>query len=291
MIEITIKIAGECEEAVLAALSEKGFGGAAVLSAPPSVNSCICFYLEEKEWQVFNPGFSRKLKEITEIFGALPAEVSGKVLDERVWENNWKRYAKIIRIGKDLIVKPSWRTLRKKPSCPVITLDPKMAFGTGGHPSTRLCLQHLIYLKKKTHGNIGEVLDAGTGSGILAIASILSGARHVVAMDIDVTALEVARENAFLNKVNMDALEFYSRPLSDISGQFDLIFANITVQTLLDLLGAFRGHLRPSGYLVVSGILVNQGETFLKKSKNYGLEKAGIRRSGEWISYRLKKKP
>jgi len=290
MKEITIKIAGECEEAVLAFLSEKGISASVHPPANGLEKTRVVLYLKEEKWKALKPGLVSKLREITGIFKVPPAETSEKNLDEDAWKNSWKRYAKIYRIGKDLIIKPSWRTLRKKPSCPVITIDPKMAFGTGGHPSTRLCLQHLIHLKKKTHGSLGKVLDVGTGSGILAIASILSGARHVVATDIDTTALEIARENALLNKVNIASLDFYSCPLPNIPGRFDLIFANIITRTLLDLLGPFRDHLRPSGYLVVSGILVDQGKTFLKKSKDYGFEKTGSRRSGEWISYCLRKK-
>lgn len=290
MKEIAIKIAGECEEAVLACLFEKGISGVVHPPVANSENIIIAFYLDEKKWKLFKPELASKLLEMTNIFGVSAAKISERHLEEEVWKNSWKRYAKTIRIGEDLIIKPSWRALRKKPSCPVITIDPQMAFGTGGHPSTLLCLRHLISIKKEKQGSLGEVLDVGTGSGILSIAAAFSGARHVTAIDIDASALNVARENAEHNGVRKEILDFFSCPLSDLPGQFDLIFANITAQTLLDLLDALQAHLTPSGALIVSGILVEQGKAFLKKSKDCGLEKIGTRRSGEWISYRLGKK-
>jgi ribosomal protein L11 methylase PrmA len=94
MREITIKIAGECEEAVLAALLEKGFDGAATLPVPPSADGGIHFYLKDREWQIFKPDLTRKLRQITSIFKVLPAEISEKNLDGQDWENSWKRYAK-----------------------------------------------------------------------------------------------------------------------------------------------------------------------------------------------------
>ena len=240
MKEIAIKIAGECEEAVLACLFERGISGAV---HPPAIypgNTDIVFYLKEKGWKFLKPNLISKLKEITDIFGVPSAEISERPLEEEVWKNSWKRYAKTIRIEKDLIIKPSWRALRKQPSCPVIAIDSQMAFGTGDHPSTFLCLRHLISIKKEKQGSLGEVLDVGTGSGILSIAAAFSGARHVTAIDIDATALDVAHKNAHLNGVKTEILDFFS-------ARFPIFPASLTLSLRISRFKRFLTCLARSG--------------------------------------------
>ncbi|RTZ93157.1 MAG: hypothetical protein DSY91_02605, partial [Deltaproteobacteria bacterium] len=171
----------------------------AVNVAEPGDEEALAFYMTEREWALFSSRFEVKLGEISEIFGVPKPRVTVRTISDQAWRDEWKRYARIYRFGRDLIVKPSWRKLRKRPSCPVISIDPQSAFGTGGHASTRLCIYHLLELRRNRPDSMREVIDVGTGSGILAIAASLLGASRVIGTDIDPEAVRVAQENARRN--------------------------------------------------------------------------------------------
>lgn len=285
MIEVIIQPAGDCEEAVLAYLDENNIQ-AAVKSGFAGEHEDIVFYLDDIRWKDFRPVLLEKLEEISGVFGIQVPAVSENSLEPKKWQDAWKQYARIYRFGHDLIVKPSWRKLRKVPPCPIVCIDPQMAFGTGGHASTRLCLRHLICVTEAFRHSLDRVLDVGTGSGILAIAAARLGARRVVAVDVNPDAIAVARANAMKNGV-ADVIEFREGTIRNIPGQYGLILANINEAVLSSLLEEFAGHLKPSGILVVSGILREQGDAFLEKGSRAGLRKLLQRMGGEWISFSL----
>ena len=173
-------------------------------------------------------------------------------LPEQRWRDSWKRYFRPRRIGRRLLIRPSWATYRPRAGDTVIEIDPGMAFGTGQHPTTAMCLRALE--ERVRRGD--EVLDLGTGSGILAVAGTKLGARRVLALDIDPQAVKAARENVAVNGVG-DVVEVREgAPPESMAGErFDVIVANISGLTLERLAGAFGVALKSGGALIVSGFL------------------------------------
>ena len=178
-------------------------------------------------------------------------EISCENLLEEDWENNWKQYYKPLRVGRRLVVVPSWEDYEKQADDIILRLDPGMAFGTGTHATTRLCMELLE--QSITPGC--TVLDVGCGSGILAVCSVLLGASHADGVDIDELAVKIAGENAALNQA-ADRTHFVQGDLTDkISGQYDVICANIVADVIIRLCPSLRRFLQPGGYFLASGII------------------------------------
>lgn len=171
-------------------------------------------------------------------------------LREQSWRDSWKKHFGVQRIGRSLIVKPSWVEYKLKGSETVIQIDPGMAFGTGQHPTTAMCLSALEELVRDGV----SLLDLGCGSGILAIAAAKLGATQVVALDTDPLAVKAATENAAANSVGY-MIEVCERTLDVDAPSFDMIVANISSLTLQRLAPALAIALNPRGTLVASGFL------------------------------------
>jgi ribosomal protein L11 methyltransferase len=179
---------------------------------------------------------------------ALPcARVSTRVLRDTPWHEAWKAHARPLAIGR-LRILPTWWPAPRDRSL-VIRLDPGMAFGSGEHPTTQLCLAALERYARP--GSV--VVDVGTGSGILAIAAARLGARRVIAVDHDSVAVDTARRNVRANRVASTVAVRLARGLPRRRTPADVIVANLTAQTLPPVIGAARRHLRPGGRLVASG--------------------------------------
>lgn len=180
-----------------------------------------------------------------------------RVVDEEEWKDAWKPFFPVIRIGKRLVVKPSWRGHTPQADDIVIELDPGMAFGTGLHPSTRLCMEALE--AKCAPG--ATVLDLGTGSGILALAAAGLGAARVLAVDTDSTAVEVAAANVKANQREAVVTVLQGGlPLPTPWDRtiFDLVAANINADTLVRLAPVLRQAVAPRGTLIGGGILTER---------------------------------
>ena len=177
---------------------------------------------------------------------------------EKVEEQNWVRLTQSqfepIRVSGRLWIVPSWHTA-PDPDAIVLVLDPGMAFGTGSHPTTRLCLE---WLERTVTPGV-SVLDYGCGSGILAIAAARLGAVDVLGVDIDPQAVTAARNNAERNGVNVR----FDDSAAEIRGRFDLVVANILSNPLKALAPAICAHVRPGGQLALSGILAAQAEELI----------------------------
>ena len=171
-------------------------------------------------------------------------------LREEPWRDSWKKHFGIQRHGRALVVKPSWTHYRLKGGDVVIEIDPGMAFGTGQHPTTAMCLRALEDQVRTG----ASVLDLGCGSGILAIAAVKLGARRVLALDVDPNAVRAARENAAANAVS-DVIEVREGTLEAEGGPFDVIVANISGLTLERLAVPLARSLAPGGSLITSGFL------------------------------------
>ncbi len=176
------------------------------------------------------------------------AVVARRDRDEDEWRDAWKKYFGVRRMGRFVIV-PSWERYQVQSGEWVIALDPGRAFGTGGHATTRLCLQAI----DRFAGECRRFLDVGCGSGVLAIACALRFAKaRGTGVDIDPDAIDVSRENATRNGV-LDRIEFTTTPLA--SGEHEIVCANIQPEVLMPMAGALADRLAPGGLLVLSGIL------------------------------------
>ena len=177
---------------------------------------------------------------------------------KKVEEQNWVQLTQEqfdpIRISQRLWIVPSWHTA-PDPKAIVLVLDPGMAFGTGSHPTTRLCLE---WLERMVFSG-ASVLDYGCGSGILAIAAAKLGADNVLGVDIDPQAIDAAKSNASRNEVRARFVD----SANEIKGQFDIVVANILANPLKALAPAICAHVRPGGWLALSGILVEQAEELM----------------------------
>ncbi|HEU0265099.1 MAG TPA: 50S ribosomal protein L11 methyltransferase, partial [Geobacterales bacterium] len=180
------------------------------------------------------------------------------VIGEEEWSDSWKIHFKTTRIGRHLIIKPSWEEFTASANDIVLELDPGMAFGTGSHATTRLCLEAL----EEIYGTLAvdsprELLDVGCGSGILAIAGACLGASHVVAIDIDPDSVSATAANALANGVG-EKVVASATPLEEVRGEFAVVVANILAEELVRLSLPLVERLARGGYLVLSGILLEK---------------------------------
>lgn len=193
-------------------------------------------------------GRLKKLDEAEE-WGRLEYALSG--VKEEDWAFAWKKYYKPVQVGERLVICPSWEEYAPEQGQTILKLDPGMAFGTGTHESTRLCLQSLQSVIKGGE----KVLDIGCGSGILAIAAVLLGANSAVGVDIDQVAVRVAGENAELNDVE-NKTEFFCGDLADkVSGTYQVVCANIVADIIIRFAPEVPRYLERGGYFLVSGII------------------------------------
>ncbi len=206
---------------------------------------------------------------------AWPARLEHVVGDE--WKHRWREFFKPTRIGERLVIRPSWEPVTPRERDVVLTLDPGQAFGTGTHESTRLVLAEV---EASVRG--GErVLDAGCGSGILAIAALLLGAKRAVCVDVDPDAIAVTRENAEINGVE-GRLEASTKSVASLRARFELVLANIENRVLVPMAPALAKRVAPGGLLVLSGLLAEQERDV--RAAYRGLRFVRKREAGDWIS-------
>jgi ribosomal protein L11 methyltransferase len=210
-------------------------------------------------------------------------ELRTRLVDEDDWADAWKAYFPVMRIGRRLVIRPTWRRHRREPGDVVLALDPGMAFGTGLHPTTRLCLAGLEALAERGGLTGARVLDVGCGSGILAIAALKLGARDAVGVDTDPIAVEAtlanARRNALVRRV-------HAREGSLPTGEprFDVVLANLIAGVLVPLAGALRAEMRPGGTLLASGIFVDREREVRVAFETAGLSIEDRSAEGDWVA-------
>ena len=209
-----------------------------------------------------------------------PASVTSRPMATGRWARAWRGAARPLRLGR-LTVAPTRVRVPARPRQIIIRIDPGMAFGSGAHPSTRLCLLALLRYFRAIRIR-PFVADVGTGSGILAIAAARLGARRVWARDVDPVAVAVARENVRRNGVAHVVRVARGAGLGPIPARYDLIVANIIAEAGADLLPEARRRLAPGGVFIGSGIVREGLDLVLNAGKRAGLERIDVRVSGEW---------
>ncbi len=241
-------------------------------------HSIIHLYLEPQE----NP--TETVAFLRERFAAcgIANEVDTDVISEQDWANNWKQYFKPLLVGKRLLICPTWETTENTENRLVLSIDPGMAFGTGGHDTTRMVLEAVeAHITPET-----DVLDVGCGSGILSIASLLLGARSAVGVDIDALAVKMALENGTING--------YAEPqyiirqgdlVEQITGQYEVILANIVADAILKLSPSIPAFLKPNGVYIVSGIIEERGDEVESGLNACGFVVRERRTHGGWCCF------
>ena len=218
---------------------------------------------------------------------ALLYRVSYKELDEEDWAESWKAFFEPQKIGQKIVVKPTWCDYASDPEDIVLELDPGMAFGTGTHPTTALCIRLI-----EDYLELGDTfLDVGTGSGILMLAAAGLGARFVSGLDKDPVAVEVAVSNLKLNGLNPEGFSLSTgNLLKGVTDQYDFVTTNIFTHVILNLLHDLPAALAPEGIFVCSGMFVENTGLVVAEMKKWGFEILEIREQEEWaaIAARLK---
>ena len=235
-------------------------------------------------------GASRALGHL-QAFGLRPiGELTTRVVHEEDWAEAWKAHFPVLRVGRRLVIRPTWRRHRRQPDDVVLALDPGMAFGTGLHPTTRLCLAGLEELADRgvlaagaAADGSARVLDVGCGSGILAIAAARLGAGELVGVDPDPIAIEATRANARRNRLAR-RIRAHRGSVPTEDGPFDVVVANLIATLLVELADALATEVRPGGVVLASGIFVDRESEVRRAFGRAGLPVRRRAAEGDWVA-------
>ncbi len=302
--ELTVTVNREAQEAVANILVESGSQGVAITDSAdylgpvgkygelfPEVEQSdqvkiTAYYPESMGIEAIKAQVNQAIQELPE-FGLKTgqAELSSHELAEADWAENWKKYYQPTRISHDLTIVPSWTEYQAGPGEKIIKLDPGMAFGTGTHPTTKMSLYALEQVLRG-----GEtVLDVGTGSGVLSIASSLLGAKDIYAYDLDDVAVRVAQENIDLNPDMANIHVAAGNLLEGVQQEADVIVANILADILVKLTDDAYRLVKDQGYLILSGIIADKLDLVLEAAYSSGFLLETQMVQGEWNTLIFKK--
>lgn len=209
----------------------------------------------------------------------LGGEFSKEIIDDSDWKNNWKKFFKILKPNKTIVIVPTWEEYEKKDGEEIIKLEPGMAFGTGSHETTSLCIKKLEeYMKPGM-----KVLDIGTGSGILSIAASKLGASKVLGVDIDPMSVYIANENKKLNEV-INAEFIVGDLLSKVKDKYDIVVSNILAEVIVTMTGDLHKFLNKDGIFISSGILKVKSAMVIDSLEANGFEILNVEDLNEWTS-------
>ncbi len=280
-LEARVQTSGEAAEAVAEVLSRFLPHGVVVEAGPEGIGSgpvAVYGYLPADDRL---PQLRRQVEEaIWHLAQIVPLpEPTFRPVADLDWAEVWKKHFHVLHVGQRIVIRPSWLSYTPRPGEVLIELDPGMAFGTGLHPTTRLCLVALETLVRPGM----RLLDLGSGSGILAIAGAKLGARSVLAIDNDPQAVTVARRNVRRNGV-AERVRVREGSLAQVEGSFDLILVNILARVIVRLVEeGLGGRLAPGGVLVLAGILVEQEGQVVGSLARAGLTVVERRQMEDWV--------
>ncbi|MBR5047523.1 MAG: 50S ribosomal protein L11 methyltransferase, partial [Eubacterium sp.] len=266
--------------------------------APDDGKAKISCYIDEKEdLPAMVARIRAKIEELSQFLPMGSGKITLGETEEEDWINNWKAFFKPFRLDDTIVIKPSWETLEdQKEDDIVIEIDPGTAFGSGSHETTKLCILGLKkYLKKDS-----ELLDVGTGSGILSIIGLKLGAGHAVATDIDPNAIRATRENFDMNGVGAEMAEVHRVNILDPEEakefyklyqgkEYDIVVANILADVIIPLSAIVPSLLKKDGIFISSGIINTMEEPVKEAILNNGFEILEINHMKDWVSIAARK--
>jgi ribosomal protein L11 methyltransferase len=278
-VEITVTTALPAVEAIANILLECRTGGVVEESPQPGVTQLRGYLPVGPATTVTLNAISSRVLALKS-FGldAGPARIETEIVEDSGWAHAWKNHFKAFAVGRRLWVRPTWDETTPPPEAVVVALDPGMAFGSGLHASTQMCLSVI-----EEHVRGGErVFDIGTGSGILSIAAAKLGAASMLAIDNDPVAVEVAQQNVLHNGVADRVTVRPGHLLDGVDDQADIILANLIADIHLNFLADGRGHLIAGGILAASGIVEDRVLEVEAVARSVGLRPLEVKRDAEW---------
>ena len=220
------------------------------------------------------------LKEFMENENEFMYEIFTAKCNDEDWQDEWKKYFYTVNITDNIVIKPSWDEYEPSDNEIVVEIDPGLAFGTGTHETTSLCVEFL----EKYAQNKKKLLDIGCGSGILMLIGKKLGVEKVVGIDIDEKVNDVVLENFSKNGINENFQVIIGNLVDDVNEKYDLVVSNILVDVLEKLLEDIEKILEKDAIVIFSGILNEKEEAFLKKAKNYNLKQIDRKEKNNWVS-------
>lgn len=314
--KFTLKTRAEMEDIVIAALAEAGVQGVEIEDRQPLTEydkqqmfvdilpdmpeddgvAYLNFYLElEDDKEQILADVKKALDELQEFLDLGECTITESETEDKDWINNWKTYFKQFYVD-DILIIPSWEEVKEEDKDKmIIHIDPGTAFGTGMHETTQLCIRQLKkYVTPET-----ELLDVGTGSGILSIIALKLGAKHAVGTDLDPCAVPAVEENKEANGIPAEAFDMMigniidDKTVQDTVGyeKYDIVTANILADVLVPLTPVIVHQMKPGGLYITSGILDVKEEVVKEAVTAAGLEIVEVTHQGEWVSVTARKLP
>ena len=305
--KITLEIREEVEDIVISTLADIGLEGAEIQDKQPLSEqdkkqmfvdilpdmpeddgvAYLNFYLDEDEdVNAMLEKVKAELEELRMFVDIGSGMITLSQTEDKDWINNWKQYFKQFYVD-DILIIPSWEEVKEE------DIDPGTAFGTGMHETTQLCIRQL----KKYVTSETELLDVGTGSGILSIVALKLGAKHAVGTDLDPCAVPAVEENKEANEIPVEAFDMMigniidDKEVQDKVGyeKYDIVVANILADVLVPLTPVILNQMKKGGIYITSGIIDDKEETVVNAVKAAGLEVLEVTHQGEWVSVTARK--
>ena len=312
--KFTLKTLTEAEDIVISALADAGVEGVEIEDKVPLTESdkqqmfvdilpdgpeddgiaFLSFYLEEdvdKEEMLKN--VRRELEELRTFMDIGEGTIVESQTEDKDWINNWKQYFHQFYVD-DILIIPSWEEVKEGDEDKmIIHIDPGTAFGTGMHETTQLCMRQL---KKYVNADT-QILDVGTGSGILSIVAIKLGAKHAVGTDLDPCAISATKENLEVNEIAPEKMDVMigniidDKKIQDQVGyeKYDIVAANILADVLVPLTPVIINQMKQGGIYITSGIIDEKEDCVVEAVKAAGLEVVEVTHQGEWVSVTARK--
>ena len=313
--KFTLKTKTDVEDIIISTLADIGIQGAEIEDKQPLTEedkkqmfvdilpdmpeddgvAYLNFYLDEDEnVEEMLEKVNAELSELRNFVDIGEGTITTSETEDKDWINNWKQYFKQFYVD-DILIIPSWEEVKEEDrDRMIIHIDPGTAFGTGMHETTQLCIRQL----KKYVTSETELLDVGTGSGILSIVALKLGAKHAVGTDLDPCAVPAVEENKEGNDIPAASFDMMigniidDKAIQDRVGyeKYDIVAANILADVLVPLTPVILNQLKKGGIYITSGIIDDKEETVVKAVKDAGLEILEVTHQGEWVSVTAKKK-